>query len=510
MSFLDYNPQELNPQYLEDLATGYWFSEVLFTAVEMEIFTFLEPCGMNVVELGQALDVNADGLKRFLQALASLGLVSCTDGNYYNSALSSAYLVVGRENYQGDSILWRKTLTSGWRDLQSCLKNGGRVEYSPGDEQQLVQRVGKYIKAMDCVAKTKVLEMLPLFTNVLLKGQILDVGAGSGAIAAGFLKKFPGTRATLMDLPWTLDYTKGFMEDAGFASRVTYCEANFLEDWSVEDSYDLIILSNIIHACSETEISHVLSQAAQCLKKCGYVLIHDFFLQHHPAKAALFDLNMLINTYNGKVFSHDWVQEELATLGLHTTGFIPLETDTGMMIATTDEQQLANLSLDKESILIAAIREQGFSVYPVRADQVFVADWTNLKCQFGCNSYGTGHCPPHSPSPGQTRAVLAHYTQALLLEGEPPTRLFQHNVLEAEKKAFKNGFYKAFAYWAGPCSLCRQCNSDNTCHNPQNSRPSMEGAGIDVFATVRQAGVKLRTLQDGNEFAKYFALLLLE
>jgi predicted metal-binding protein/predicted O-methyltransferase YrrM len=510
MSFLDYNPQDMNPQYLEDLATGYWFSEVLFTAVEMEIFTFLEPNGMNAVELGEALDVNADGLKRFMQALSSLGLVTYTAGNYYNSAISSAYLVVGRENYQGDSILWRKTLTSGWRDLQSCLKNGGRVEYSPDDEQQLVQRVRKYIKAMDCVAKTKVLEMLPLFTNILLKGQILDVGAGSGAIAAGFLKKFPGTQATLMDLPWTLDYTKELMQEAGLADRVTCCQANFLENWPVEDSFDLIILSNMIHACSETEISHVLSQAAQCLKKDGYVLIHDFFLQHHPAKAALFDLNMLINTYNGKVFSHHWVQDELASLGLYTTGFIPLETDTGMMIAAKDEQQLANLSLDKKSILIGAIREQGFEVYPVRADQIYVADWTNLKCQFGCNSYGAAHCPPHSPSPGQTRAVLADYTQALLLEGEPPTRSFQQKVLEAEKKAFKNGFHKAFVYWAGPCSLCTPCNSDKTCHSPQNSRPSMEGAGIDVFATVRQAGLKLRTLKEPNEFVKYFALLLLE
>ncbi|MBT9141103.1 MAG: hypothetical protein DDT30_01690 [Dehalococcoidia bacterium] len=57
MSFLDYNPQELSPQYLEDLATGYRFSEVLFTAVEMEIFTFLEPNGMNGVQLGEALAV---------------------------------------------------------------------------------------------------------------------------------------------------------------------------------------------------------------------------------------------------------------------------------------------------------------------------------------------------------------------------------------------------------------------------------------------------------------------
>ena len=32
-----HDPQDTNPQYLEDLATGYWNSEVLFTAVEIPV-----------------------------------------------------------------------------------------------------------------------------------------------------------------------------------------------------------------------------------------------------------------------------------------------------------------------------------------------------------------------------------------------------------------------------------------------------------------------------------------
>jgi hypothetical protein len=38
----------------------------------------------------------------------------------------------------------------------------------------------------------------------------------------------------------------------------------------------------------------------------------------------------------------------------------------------------------------------------------------------------------------------------------------------------------------------------------------MEAAGIDVFATVRRAGLSLTTLGDGHPYVKYFALLLLE
>jgi hypothetical protein len=107
---------------LEDLATGYWFSEALFAAVELEVFTLLEPEGMTTAELAGALDMPAPGLGRFLQALCAINLVVCDGERYYNTKLASDYLVPGKSDYQGDSILWRKGLRQGGRTLPSALR----------------------------------------------------------------------------------------------------------------------------------------------------------------------------------------------------------------------------------------------------------------------------------------------------------------------------------------------------------------------------------------------------
>jgi len=91
--------------------------------------------------------------------------------------------------------------------------------------------------------------------------------------------------------------------------------------------------------------------------------------------------------------------------------------------------------------------------------------------------------------------------------------LFQSRVLKAEREAFLGGFHKAFAYWAGPCALCTDCTlsaTEGMCRNTRDARPSMEGAGIDVYETVQQAGLNLRILRDKGDFVRYFALLLLE
>lgn len=514
LSFLNHDPQEAGPQYLEDLATGYWFSEALFTAVELDVFSFLDAEGKTAEQIAGYLGCDCKGVERFLQALCTLGLMARNGQVFYNTKISAEYLVKGKKNYQGDSILWRKHLLSSWRDLERCLKAGGRVSFPPSQEEprQLNNRIRKYISAMDNVAKTKVEEILPIFQDIPLEGQALDVGAGSGAVSAGFLERFPSMKATLMDLPPVLDYARELMGDRGLEGRVTFCPADILKPWPVDkDRFDLVILSNIVHAYSEIEVPQILARASECLKPGGFMIIHDFFREHCPEKAALFDLNMFINTYNGKVFAGEWIGERLKSLGLYTTELIPLGTDTAVIIASGNEKKLENLGLDSKSRLVSKIKAMGFSnVYPIPVEAIHVPEWADLRCRFGCDRYGNPHCPPNSPTPAKTRDLLKDYNRALLLEGEPPTRTFQQRVLQAEKEAFKAGFYKAFAFWAGPCAICSTCTGEGECRNTRHSRPSMEGAGIDVFETVKRVGLGLRTLKRKDDFIKYFALLLLE
>ena len=513
-SYLNHDPQESGPQYLEDIATGYWYSEALFTAVELGIFTLLEPGGKTPEEIAPVLDLNQAGLERFLQALCALGLIGQHGGIYFNTNISRRFLVKGAEDYQGDSILWRKQLFPGWRSLEGCLRKGGRVEFAGPDEdpEQLTRRIRQYSRAMDCVARIKVEEILPFFENTCLSGDVLDVGSGSGAVSAGFLERFPGLRATLVDLPDVLDCARELLGEKGCHDRIGYCPANILEPWPVkENGFDLIILSNIVHAYSEVEISKLLERAAACLKKDGFLLIHDFFSDHYPGKAALFDLNMLVNTYNGRVYPASWLKDQLIRQKLYPTELLPLASDTALIIAGKSPERLPSLCLDSKARLISRIKDLGFkSVCPLPAEAVHIPEWADLRCRFGCGNFGKPHCPPNSPAPEKTREIVRDYKHCLILEGSPPTRDFQRLVLRAEKEAFKVGFYKALAFWAGPCSLCDDCAADGSCRNTRDSRPSMEGSGIDVFETVKRAGFSLRTLADQGDFIKYFGILLLE
>ena len=82
--------------------------------------------------------------------------------------------------------------------------------------------------------------------------------------------------------------------------------------------------------------------------------------------------------------------------------------------------------------------------------------------------------------------------------------------LKLEGELFLAGFFKTWAMGAGPCDHCGTCELEGPCVAPERARPSMEGCGIDVFATVRNAGRTIDVVWDEGDEYRFFALVLVD
>ena len=173
-------------------------------------------------------------------------------------------------------------------------------------------------------------------------------------------------------------------------------------------------------------------------------------------------------------------------------------------------------------------------VLSINPEEVVVRNWVRLKCQFGCPSYAKKlSCPPYSPKPEETRKILDEYSKAYLIgyngssifdkyEMEKIDELFpkvlkdiRKSLFEIEKHAFLSGYYKSFVYgFCGPCTICDKCVVEEgilTCKYATESRPSMEAAGMDVFKTVKNAGLELEVQRSANpKDLNMYTLLLIE
>lgn len=153
-------------------------------------------------------------------------------------------------------------------------------------------------------------------------------------------------------------------------------------------------------------------------------------------------------------------------------------------------------------------------------EKVVTAEWVRMKCLFGCDEPGLHRtCPPRSPEPKHTRRLLDGFARAVLLRVGPHTSAegmdglctkLNAAAVALERELFLAGYHKTWTMGAGPCELCGTCALDGDCVHPLDARPSMEGCGVDVFSTVRNAGWQIEVVREHDDEYQYFALVLVE
>jgi predicted metal-binding protein len=147
----------------------------------------------------------------------------------------------------------------------------------------------------------------------------------------------------------------------------------------------------------------------------------------------------------------------------------------------------------------------------ISPSDVATAPWVRLKCQFGCDGYARCLvCPPFTPTPERMREVLDAYRRAILIHFERYANV-KSTIVELERAIFLRGAWKALGLGAGPCYLCKSCpTKQGRCRRAEQARPAMEACGIDVFTTVRAAGLPIEVISDRRACPNYYGLVLVD
>ncbi len=141
--------------------------------------------------------------------------------------------------------------------------------------------------------------------------------------------------------------------------------------------------------------------------------------------------------------------------------------------------------------------------------RVIVSQAVAFKCRYGCPEFGRWRtCPPHSPTPDQTRRLLAEYQRAILIRFRAPltagskTPIMkepQRALARLERDLMRRGAPRALALGMGRCWQCDTCRLEpGACLHPEVARPSMEACGIDVLGTADRVGLSVAAWTEGD------------
>ncbi|MBU2452491.1 MAG: methyltransferase domain-containing protein, partial [Proteobacteria bacterium] len=487
----------------------YWYSQVLFTAIELELFRYLENGSSSVEDLAIAAACKPEELLRLLKAMERMGLVMNQNGNFYNTQVAALYLVPDKKDFMGDFFLYRQYMIPQWKSLtQKILTPSKKQDKPPESELTYAKRNLRYVAAMDTLVKQKAIEIARLLKNENISGPILDIGGGAGSL----IRTIQGStknKATLLDIPEVIEAAQEIYPDDNDWQGIRLIAGDF-RTHEFKERFGLICLSNFLHAYGPSEAKELFFKSISLLDPNGLVLIHDYFPDRKgtvPQKGALYDLSMMLNTYNGVCHDSKTIIAWFKEAGFNTIAVKDLSTDTAVIMARKKGAIALNMNPLQEFALDLNID----GMVPIAPGDIVTVPWAREKCRFGCERFEKGlQCPPHGMNHEKTRQVLDSYAKAFLVKGTPPGKDFHNTLLSLQNKAFLEGFHKAFVFGAGPCLVCPQCPEDGKCKFPHLARPSMEGSGIDVYTTASNAGMPLTPVKEKSQYVTYIGLLLVE
>lgn len=144
----------------------------------------------------------------------------------------------------------------------------------------------------------------------------------------------------------------------------------------------------------------------------------------------------------------------------------------------------------------------------VPVQQISVEDELAALCK-NCDVYGqSAKCPPFGMKPEEFRAALRNCEFALFFKIDVPIKILMtdaryeisrkiHRIAAGlEQAARENGYTDAAGFGAGSCKpvfcgtdeTCPALLSGGSCCQPDLSRPSLSGVGVNVFKLSEYAG----------------------
>lgn len=490
-----------------DILTGYRLASVITQAVKTGIIETVGPDGCSEADILEATGMRTEEGGRFLALLVRNGILERYDEQLYLSQFSRKYLYRDSASNQLDVLEFEQILADNWNSLDTILNKGQGALTADKSAEEYASRLNLFQSAMHEAAIVRSKELWDAFPPLADKGVIIDVGAGDGTYLKEFLARHPHWQAIACDLAEVVAQIKD--------EHITRQACNLLDAEELKafitlnkGTASIVVVSNIIHCYSRQENTALLEQLKEIVHQDGLLVIHDFFTDGNSF-GALYDLHMMVNTYNGRAYSFDDTVQMLAEAGFSHANVIELPSYSHAIIASRQPQH--NQSTD----LIFQLRQKALSLGFFEAEAIDTASisieaWVKAKCTYGCMFYGKKwSCPPNSMSADEFRELLGCYSKAIVVAGQPPLQDFQRKLLDLEAAAFLNGSKKALVFSGGPCTWCESCDVAQ-CRFPEKRRPSLESCGCDVFALAESCGISVQPIKSSADFVQYIGLLLVE
>lgn len=315
-------PPSCDDRLIWDVFTSAYHYPALVVADEIGLFPLIER-GVSTNEgIAENLGLARRGVEALLGLLASLGFLTKRDGLYYNTEITSNFLLPQSPFYWGHMFKSDCQRPASPAVLLKALKTDKPDVYEGMDlwkgHQADPQRAKAFTRGMHS-------HTFPAAIGVAFRNdfsgvkRLLDVGGGSGCFCIALALRYPDMQCTVVELPSVCEVTNEYVHAFGLQQRIKILALDMFNDqWPL--GHDTVLFSNVLHDWTPPKCIHLCMSAFRALPSGGRVYIHELLLNDSkdgPTTPAAFSLKIDRMT-EGQQFSATELHELLTGCGFDT------------------------------------------------------------------------------------------------------------------------------------------------------------------------------------------------
>ena len=324
-----------SPEALLKLHFAFTASRTLTAAVQLGVFRPLTEGSRTAEELARELECSSRGLRMLLDALTSLELLEKRGSSYELAPIADEYLVPGRPGYIGtmfeSEVGWRS-----WSSLTESIRTGTatqQIETESG-AAEFFPKLLPSLHVLNQPPAQRTAEALGVGSS-LRGAKVLDLGAGSGVWGIAVAAADPTATVTAQDYPAVLEIAKRYVDERSLGEQFSFLPGDLLQLELPESSFDLVLVSNVLHCVGQLAAKQLLQRAYRALVPGGRVAVVEVIpneLRTAPPQALLFALNMLVHTEQGDVFTANELTAWLSEAGFAHVSSTDIGTSSPLLI----------------------------------------------------------------------------------------------------------------------------------------------------------------------------------
>ena len=301
---------------LMKVAAGFMAAKMLFAATELGIFEQLAAEPATVEGLAERLAVPLMTLRIVCDAMVALGILTCTEGRYANTAAATRYLAGLNPDTDLRPFMRMRDRFSypRWETLEAAVRAGrgvlGSREFADAEEVRI------HAKGVEGFTRQAARALSQVY-DFARHERLIDIGGGRGIFLTEIADKYKEIGLTLFELPAVTEVARRHLENGVHANRIEIVAGDFLHD-PIPEGYDALLLANVVHVLSE-QTNRMLMRSLRARVEAGArILLVDFFMNDErtePLFAALMSGEFLIFDGEGRAYAENECRDWLGNCG---------------------------------------------------------------------------------------------------------------------------------------------------------------------------------------------------